>query len=193
MFLYFSFILDSSPLLLAFSSTPLPSDTDLCRSLQPCARAVAPRRTIHFRHFSYSPVPFSHTTPRGLSPAGLDFDLSSSVSPTRSFHRVVYIVFRYLGLVIYIPKLSLSHDSLTTDSPRSPPPSTNTASGSEDNNSRTPPPLSLGAFSFSGAQLGFLFLHSFSELSRGRLVCHLGHRNQVEAISPSYHNTCAID
>ena len=138
---------------------------------------------FYFRFSYYSLDPFSHT------PCQYDSTWTFSSSSSFSFslsYRVAYVVSRYLGLVIYVPKpspgerqaavahrflsfflrapgncgphththtLSLRwtpfHDCLPTDSLRFPPPTTQAVSGSEDNNSRTPPPFCRSAHSHS--------------------------------------------
>jgi len=103
MFLYLSFVLDpplliASFLLFAIGHQLLP----LLSTLRPLSHL---RYTIHSRSFDH------HSTFRIRRRAACrqqDFNFAPFVLffPTRSFYRVAYTVSRYLGLVIYISKLS---------------------------------------------------------------------------------------
>jgi len=78
-------VLDSLFVSLAPTQRLLPSDTDPCHSLS----TLRPLLHIEIPYIFASPLitglPLSHTTPRGLSPAALDFNSFSFFFPTHSF------------------------------------------------------------------------------------------------------------
>ena len=81
MFYFSFFILDSSLFSLASPPSPLPSDFDLRRSFRPLARCRAFTSYISAA-INLVTVLSSHTTPRGLSPAGHSFSTLALFSPT---------------------------------------------------------------------------------------------------------------
>jgi len=108
MFLYFSFVLDSSPCSLAFSSTPLPSDTDLCRSLRPCARCrTSDTHSLSLFALITGPL-FAYDAARSVA-GRTRLRPFVFLFSTCSFHRVAYIVSRYLGLSYIYPSPALAN------------------------------------------------------------------------------------